>query len=343
MNLRNLNYLYKSLSADHVLTALAGYRSLYYLSKKEKDYEKMGDYCDKIWIYQDSVWKTKKVKELAEMQVKYNQQKLLNEKNLLQIEKNNIVKDALICLVLLLCIIGVLIYMYQQKLIKKERIIKKKENEILTYTIQIGNNEAVINRNQKIMEELSVQMKESEGMKEQLEEQQNTLQQLCQQNEVLAQENRELQNNIDNYSISLNEKSKEIEVLTNLREETLRLHDREKFLCSLLVKKTEALNKLKTNPKYMDEAHWEEVKENINRLYNDYTNRLVQLIPSLTESDLQICCLIKLHISNQDIATLIGISPTSVSKRKQRLKERIVQELGALGENQTLDLWLWEF
>ena len=66
-------------------------------------------------------------------------------------------------------------------------------------------------------------------------------------------------------------------------------------------------------------------------------------IPSLTDGDIQICCLIKLRFSNGDIANMLAISPTSVSKRKLRLKERIVQEIGSLGENQSLDLWLMEY
>ena len=67
------------------------------------------------------------------------------------------------------------------------------------------------------------------------------------------------------------------------------------------------------------------------------------LVPSLTESDLQICCFIKLGIANPGIADLLGIESTSVSKRKLRLKERITQKIGAFGKGQTLDLWLWEF
>lgn len=51
----------------------------------------------------------------------------------------------------------------------------------------------------------------------------------------------------------------------------------------------------------------------------------------------------KLRFSNGDIANMLAISPTSVSKRKLRLKERIVQEIGSLGENQSLDLWLMEY
>ena len=58
---------------------------------------------------------------------------------------------------------------------------------------------------------------------------------------------------------------------------------------------------------------------------------------------MQICCLIKLPWSNGEIANMLAISPTSVSKRKLRLKERIVQEIGSLGENQSLDLWLMEY
>ena len=88
---------------------------------------------------------------------------------------------------------------------------------------------------------------------------------------------------------------------------------------------------------------WEEVKETMNLLFDNYIVRLSTLVPSLTESDLQICCFIKLGIANPGIADLLGIESASVSKRKLRLKERITQKIGAFGKGQTLDLWLWEF
>ena len=84
-------------------------------------------------------------------------------------------------------------------------------------------------------------------------------------------------------------------------------------------------------------------KETMNLLFDNYIVRLSTLVPSLTESDLQICCFIKLGIANPGIADLLGIESTSVSKRKLRLKERITQKIGAFGKGQTLDLWLWEF
>ena len=93
----------------------------------------------------------------------------------------------------------------------------------------------------------------------------------------------------------------------------------------------------------MEDEQWEEIKEMMNLLFDNYIVRLSTLVPSLTESDLQICCFIKLGITNSGIADLLAIAPTSVSKRKLRLKERITQKIGPFSKGQTLDLWLWEF
>ena len=75
-------------------------------------------------------------------------------------------------------------------------------------------------------------------------------------------------------------------------------------------------------------------------IYDRYTERLQEIIPSLTEQDLQICCLMKLRIPHQNIADILCISSSSVSKRKQRLKERIIQATGIWTEGQTLEEWL---
>lgn len=175
------------------------------------------------------------------------------------------------------------------------------------------------------MKELAEQMEANKDAQEQLEEQKNVLSEIKCQNEALQQENKMLQQHIDKYSSSLNEKSKELERLGLLGEENQRLHDRERFLCNQLIKKTDILYRLKTKPQYMKDEQWEEVKETMNLLFDNYIVRLSTLVPSLTESDLQICCFIKLGIANPGIADLLGIESTSVSKRKLRLKERITQ------------------
>ncbi len=67
-------------------------------------------------------------------------------------------------------------------------------------------------------------------------------------------------------------------------------------------------------------------------------------IETLTKTDMQLCALVKPRLGIPQMAVLPGISPTSVSKRKLRLKERIIPKVGYnFNREQTPDLWIWEY
>lgn len=335
-------YLNQACLSPNIHTARSAYQALYYISQEEKDYKKAVEYSNKLWFYQDSIGKTERNKALIEMQEKYDQQKIINENNLSQIKKDRIIRNVLIALIILSFIIAITNYLYQRKIVSQKQEISEKEEKIRYFTMKIHENETLINRNKMRIEELTIQMEGSLEIKEQWKEQNKIRQEIQQQNETLKLENNNLQNHISNYAQSLKEKSKELEAREQLSKENQYLHKREAFLCNQLIKQTELFNKLKTT-KYIDNKLWQEIKEKIDLLFDNYTKRLCHQIPSLTDGDIQICCLIKLRFSNGDIANMLAISPTSVSKRKLRLKERIVQEIGSLGENQSLDLWLMEY
>ena len=335
-------YLNQACLSPNIHTARSAYQALYYISQEEKDYKKAVEYSNKLWFYQDSIGKTDRNKALIEMQEKYDQQKIINENNLSQIKKDRIIRNVLIALIILSFIIAITNYLYQRKIVSQKQEISEKEEKIRYFTMKIHENETLINRNKMRIEELTIQMEGSLEIKEQWKEQNKIRQEIQQQNEMLKLENNKLQNHISNYAQSLKEKSKELEAMEHLSKENQYLHKREAFLCNQLIKQTELFNKLKTT-KYIDNKLWQEIKEKIDLLFDNYTKRLCHQIPSLTDGDIQICCLIKLRFSNGDIANMLAISPTSVSKRKLRLKERIVQEIGSLGENQSLDLWLMEY
>lgn len=335
-------YLNQACLSPNIHTARSAYQALYYISQEEKDYKKAVEYSNKLWFYQDSIGKTERNKALIEMQEKYDQQKIINENNLSQIKKDRIIRNVLIALIILSFIIAITNYLYQRKIVSQKQEISEKEEKIRYFTMKIHENETLINRNKMRIEELTIQMEGSLEIKEQWKEQNKIQQEIQQQNETLKLENNNLQNHISNYAQSLKEKSKELEAMEHLSKENQYLHKREAFLCNQLIKQTELFNKLKTT-KYIDNKLWQEIKEKIDLLFDNYTKRLCHQIPSLTDGDIQICCLIKLRFSNGDIANMLAISPTSVSKRKLRLKERIVQEIGSLGENQSLDLWLMEY
>ena len=335
-------YLNQACLSPNIHTARSAYQALFYISQEEKDYKKAVEYSNKLWFYQDSIGKTDRNKALIEMQEKYDQQKIINENNLSQIKKDRIIRNVLIALIILSFIIAITNYLYQRKIVSQKQEISEKEEKIRYFTMKIHENETLINRNKMRIEELTIQMEGSQEIKEQWKEQNKIRQEIQQQNEMLKLENNKLQNHISNYAQSLKEKSKELEAMEHLSEENQYLHKREAFLCNQLINQTELFNKLKTT-KYIDDQLWQEIKEKIDLLFDNYTKRLYHQIPSLTDGDIQICCLIKLRFSNGDIANMLAISPTSVSKRKLRLKERIVQEIGSLGENQSLDLWLMEY
>lgn len=301
-------YLNQASLSPNIHTARSAYQALFYISQEEKDYKKAVEYSNKLWFYQDSIGKTDRNKALIEMQEKYDQQKIINENNLSQIKKDRIIRNVLIALIILSFIIAITNYLYQRKIVSQKQEILEKEEKIRYFTMKIHENETLINRNKMRIEELTIQMEGSQEIKEQWKEQNKIRQEIQQQNEMLKLENNKLQNHISNYAQSLKEKSKELEAMEHLSEENQYLHKREAFLCNQLINQTELFNKLKTT-KYIDDQLWQEIKEKIDLLFDNYTKRLYHQIPSLTDGDIQICCLIKLRFSNGDIAKMLAISP----------------------------------
>lgn len=337
-------FLNKSLQTNNIYTKRSTYQALYLLSKKEKNYINTLEYGEKIQFYKDSIQAIDRSRAVLEMEKKYKQEKILNEKNQLKIEKDRVVRNSLIGIIVLLCIIACVVFFYQRQLIQKQRTIRENEELIKKYLLRIHTNESLISRNNDLINELQLEMEQNKGMQELVEEQQNAITDIQNQNKNLLKENKDLQQNISHYSASLNKKTEELDALKALSEENKFLRDREKFLCAQLVKQTHTLNNLKTNAKFLEVLQWEEVFAAINLLYNNFTERLQKDIPSLTESEIQICCLIKLRLSIPDMATVFAISSTSVSKKKLRLKERITLRLGKVFEdNQSLDSWLWDY
>lgn len=336
-------YYRKALTSSNTYTQEGSCLELFYELKGKKLHEEAAQYLEKAWIIHDSILKVDKSNVIIEMQEKYNQQKVINEKNELELKKDKTIHKILVCLICLLITIAMIIFIYQKKLLQKERMIQDTESKMRIKMLQIQENEQIINKNLKHINDLNNQIYRNKDVQEQMEEQTKILSYIKEHNENLKEQNDILRRDIISISSTLKAKSEEIKRYETLNEENLNLRNREFFLTEQLVLKSELLNKLKTKPKYIEERQWIGIIKDVNSIFNDYTIRLSKLIPTLTESDIQICCLIKLHISNSTIATLLAISPTSVTKRKMRLKERIIQTMGSIGTNQSLEIWLWDF
>ena len=71
----------------------------------------------------------------------------------------------------------------------------------------------------------------------------------------------------------------------------------------------------------LKETEWDDFVTLIDKVYGDFTHRLMDKYPTLTKSDLQICCLTKQGFSNQVISILMNLQTNSYARRKSRIKQ----------------------
>lgn len=71
----------------------------------------------------------------------------------------------------------------------------------------------------------------------------------------------------------------------------------------------------------LKDNEWDEFVTIIDKVYGGFTQRLAAQYPSLTKSDLQICCLAKQGFSNQVISILLNLQTNSYARRKSRIKQ----------------------
>ena len=71
----------------------------------------------------------------------------------------------------------------------------------------------------------------------------------------------------------------------------------------------------------LKESEWDDFVTLIDKVYSDFTQRLMEKYPTLTKSDLQICCLTKQGFSNQVISILMNLQTNSYARRKSRIKQ----------------------
>lgn len=203
----------------------------------------------------------------------------------------------------ILCGILFMVWRYQRLLLRKERIIYEKKELIRSYVEQLRENEFLLDQHEATLHTLSDQIDEKKFIEH--------------ERERLIKENASLQTQIDQYV------------------QTLQTADQSKrFLADLLIAQSPVLKSLSKEAKYIEEARWPAIVGEVDRFHNRYTQRLRLDYPALTEQDLRVCCLILLRFSTSSLALFLGISSASVTKRKQRIKERMAQSKP--------DLWSYE-
>lgn len=77
----------------------------------------------------------------------------------------------------------------------------------------------------------------------------------------------------------------------------------------------------------LNKENWKDIEILLDNQYDQFTKRLRKAVPALITADIQFCCLLKINVSMQDLANIYHINKESVSRRKQRIKSKIGNDL----------------
>lgn len=165
---------------------------------------------------------------------------------------------------------------------------------------------------------------------------------LEERSERLRQENAALSRRVGEYE--KRSMPRELELVKELTDRNRQLEDRVHQLVTVQVDRDKLVSRLRSQPKYLSETDWQYLETLVNQVYVGFTSRLSERFPKLTSNDARLCLLLQLRFGNAQLALLFGISPSSASQQKFRLKSKLMQADDTLFKNgETLETWIWEF
>ena len=339
-----LYYLKKSLRTDNVYTKRSVYKTLYQLSCDSELNIYMKEFCDSLLFYTDSVMSLDKGKEIIAYKERYDHQKLITEQQRLKLEKADAQRMLFIITICLIVVIAVVAYFYQKRLVRKETTIRKQSEQLQDYMLQLHEYETRLMQNNRYMDELQEQISRQEVNSEDKDSYREQIDSLQSENSRLSENIATLQNHIAEYTSKLDKARRDTEKFRSISEENLNLKQRERMLADYVVDNDSLVKELREKSRVLDDMEWETLEKMCESTYGNFVSRMQSICPTFTRQELHLCILIKLRFSNTQMSEIFGVSVSSVSQKKFRLKKHLSDSLeGGLPEDMTLDRWLAEF
>lgn len=329
-------YLNKALITNNVYTKKSVYESLYKLGNNPKYRKYLKSYCDSLLYYNDSIMALDKGKEIIAYKEKFDNERLTTEKQRLELEKANIMNWWMFTIVMVLLILVFFAYIY----LRKQIAIRRKQKEMDNLSILLHQKDIEMKKNESYIAELQKQYEESIQKEDLYMEQSEVLLQLKKENEQLCLERDILNEKLSSYSGSSSYMQSNVKVLADRLSE---LERRENELCTLILSEMPILHNLHKKPEYLSDTRLTEICRITDNIYQNFTKRLMKDVPSLSEHEIILCCLIKLRFSIAEISIFMNIASTSVSRSKLRIKNKIYALSKDSSYEKSLDIWLWEY
>lgn len=286
-------YLRLSTKAFNVFTQVDAYNSLYRLEKSRDnlrsaiEYKEISDSLSRV----SQSLETRKV--IAELQGSYENEKLQKENLQIKIGYKNVL---IFCLILFFVILLLLCYYtYKSRTAKKrmreiEQTIAENKGRISSYLQDIADYKKQQGQSEECQSELATEVAQLDGK----------VFILSKLNADLNKRLREMGG--EEHVAVLNPKIEEPYI------EAFRIY---------LSLRHRVFN---TEISYKD---WGLVFELFDLLYADFVKRLKEEFPLLTKHDLEICCLLKIELTHDELAQVFLTTSESVTKAKGRTKKRL--------------------
>lgn len=328
-------YLKRALYTDNIYTKKSVYEVLYKLCEDPNYNQYMKICCDSLFLYKDSIMILDRSKEIISYKEKYDAEKLKAEKQRLELEKSDVTFWWMLTIVMVLFLVIIMIYIY----LRKKLIIHKKEEELMSFALLLHEKELEIDKNQSYITELEKQYNKINQKEELYIEQSKIVENLKKDNEQLVLEKQLLYEKMSLYSVS----SYEVTNIKILSDKLHMMEKREHELCLQILAQSPVLHKLHMNPVYLNDTELKDLCAISNDIFQNFSQRLLNAIPSLSDYEIVLCNLIKLRFSIPEISIFLNIASTSVSRSKHRIKNKIFSQFNMNHKEKSLDVWLWEF
>ena len=287
-------YLEKALQTKNLYTKRSAYQCFYYVYTGQRNYQKAVEYNNLFWECNDSIQKVENRKAVIAVEAKYKHEKLLTEKQQLELKQSKLIFWGS-SLLLVAIIIILLVYM------DKKRITIRLFEQLHAIRSQIAENKRTIASYQEQIDSLSLRQSDYDDLQQEKASLEQEVSNLLEQNEKLNSQKSQI-------LVRLNQKDEEIkqyEEIIKQRENTPDIFTR--------IKQAHTI----------EEKEWPELIARTDALHQQFFERLRKAFPQLTETDLQLCCLMRLGYDKKEQKSLLKITDDSLEKRKQRLKRRL--------------------
>ena len=297
-----LYYLNKSVQSKNSYTKAASYYQFYQIAKSTQDYKQTLDHADRYYLYRDTLTQAMEREESLRIQNLYNYQKIIREKDQLQQDRNE--KYQQIVLLSFILLFSFLLIVFGFLYYKQHR-----RNETLLHEKQLRLKDELYRSSRKQIQKNLNQIKSLEQKLQETEQKSNRLEKIMLEKQMYLLKQ-------DNIRIELVDESKYIKY--------------EQFIATPIFQQLRNISPRK----YMQDEIWDELKITTDRIYNPFGNKLLCLLPKISDKELKICYLIKTKFSLIEIADLVGLTASGLSQSRKRLYKKIH---GTSGSGEDLD------